>query len=54
MNKYPGFGPSEVKVIQPAKVRQEEAWIAFLEAATGFLRLLKRAVDYWIERKNQQ
>jgi hypothetical protein len=43
-----------VNVIQPARVRQEEAWITFLEAATEFLRSLKRAADYWIERKTQQ
>jgi len=52
--RYPPQSPADVKVIQPPQVRYEEARIAFLEAVTEFLRALKRAVDYYVERKIQQ
>jgi hypothetical protein len=49
--RYPPQSLDSVKVIQPLQVRCEEARIAFLEAATEFLRALKRAVDYYVETK---
>ena len=49
--RYPLQSPGSIKVIQPPQARYEEARIAFLEAATEFLRALKRAADYYVETK---